>query len=193
MHCRSLFGSKNEEWKDKRAEITPAFTDARLKNLYQRIQEDLSKFIVYIRDQNKAFEAKELSSKLFCEITGSVIYGLPSSELIHQLADRMTLRVSTMTLLKMLLTSTFPSLKKHFKINFSKAEDQQNFHNHLIQSINSDQNNNNESFLGFLRHLKNVKKEISVVDLVSHSIPFLSHGIEMSSIALSHTLYEVNF
>lgn len=188
LHSHSLFGSKNEIWKEKRAEITPAFTNVRLKNLHQRVQGDIRKFVEdNIRNQNKALEAKELSAKLFCEVTSSSIYGLPTSEKIHHLADRMTLKVTILTRVKMLLILAFPSLKKHFKINFLKAEDHLSF----LQIIKSD--NSDDNFLGSLKHLKNVKKEISTVDLASHSISFLSHGIEMSSIALSHTLYEVCF
>lgn len=165
---------------------------ARLKNFHPKIQEVLNKFIDSIRDRNQAIEARELSVKLFCEITANTIY-CTSSENIQQLSSRMEIKISTLTLVKMLLISAFPSLKNRLKIQFSKPEDHLSFLNLIKKSLEDRQQcqEKHEDFLDYLLNLKNVKKDVDDVNLAAHALPYLSHGVEMSSIALSHTLYEV--
>lgn len=184
IHSQSLFGLKGEAWKEKRTEITPVLT--RIQNLYPKIHEITQNFIKSFQKEEKALEVKELSKKLFSEITLKAIYGT-SCENFQNLVDGMSINVDLITLIKMFLLTSFPSLKNYLKIQFSKLEDHNSFRN-LIQKSVENRQNSNEVFLDYLIYLKSIKKDF---DLTSHALPFLSHGIEMSSIALSCTLYEV--
>lgn len=42
-----------EEWKEKRAEITPAFTNSRLKAMYPNIKDVCGKMTMYLKKELK--------------------------------------------------------------------------------------------------------------------------------------------
>lgn len=193
MHARSLFGLKNDEWKFQRSEIAGAFSSSRLKVFHEKSQKILKQFESFIREEN-CFEATKLSSKFFAAMfEKSLLSTEPtiSSEKseLQKMSENLSLKSSFTTFIKTMLIAAFPFTKEKVKIQYSDAEDQQKFVEKIQKAVKDHQKD--ESFLDYLVQIKNSKKDISDVDLASHSAPFLSHGLEVSAIALSHALYEV--
>lgn len=186
-------GLKSEEWKEKRAEIAPLFSSSRLKVFHEKSQKILKLFENFIREQEKStFEATDLSSKFFAVVFEKSIFGINSTFSIEKsefekMTENLSLKTSFANFLKIMLITAFPFMKEKVQIQYSKPEDHQNFIEKIGKALENQEKDEN-----FLSLLKNNKKEVSQVDLASHSIPFLSHGLEVSSIALSVALYEVN-
>ncbi|CAO1400873.1 unnamed protein product [Diamesa hyperborea] len=199
---RSPFLLTGEEWKEKRAEITPAFTNNRLKALYpliQDVQSRLSKFInnELSKNSEESFDSREVSAKFTTDVVSSCIYGADAESFtkedpeIRAFGRKLTAPTGAFIFL-MFITSAIPILKKVTNLRFVSQEVQDFFVNLLKQAITYRNENNvkREDFLGYLIELKN-KKNITELDMAAHTISFFSDGFETSSLAICHTLYEL--
>ncbi|CAO1409887.1 unnamed protein product [Diamesa tonsa] len=202
LFARNPFMLTGEEWKEKRAEITPAFTNNRLKALYpliQDVQTRMSKFInnELSKNNEESFDSREVSAKFTTDVVSSCIFGADAESFTKEdpeirAVGRKLMEPSGTLIVMMLITSAIPILKKVTKLRFVSQEVQDFFVNLMKQAITYRKENNvkREDFLDHLIELKN-KKNISDLDMAAHTVSFFTDGFETSSLAICHTLYEL--
>ena len=203
LFSRNPFMLRGEEWKEKRAEITPAFTNNRLKALYPLIQDVQSRMSNFInkelnKETEEPFNAREVSAKFTTDVVSSCIYGADAQSFTKddpeiRAMGRKLMDPSGAFIIFMFLSSAIPIIKKVIYFKIISLEVQNFFVNLLEQALKyrKDHNVVREDFLDYLIELKN-KKNISDLDMAAHTISFFSDGFETSSLAICHTLYEVN-
>lgn len=194
------FFIKDEEWKEKRAEITPAFTVNRMKALYPLIQEVSALMIKYLASESKKldpFDARDLSEKFTIEAVSKSVYGIDANSFtnekseLHEMGNKI-FSSNPWLFLKLFLITTFKFLQGYIKAQFTQKEVQHFFVDLMKQALKYRESNNiqREDFLDYVIQLRN-KKNISELEMASHTISFFSDGFATTSVALSHALYEV--
>ena len=204
LFARNPFMLTGDEWKEKRAEITPAFTNNRLKALYPLIQDVQSRMSTYVNKElskvnEEAFDAREVSAKFTTDVVSSCIYGADAESFTKDDPEIRTMGRKLMApsgtfMFLMFITTAIPILKKVINLRFVPKEVQDFFVNLMEQAIKYRKDNNvvREDFLDHLIELKN-KKNISNLDMAAHTVSFFVDGYETSSIAICQTLYDVSF
>lgn len=201
LFAKNPFFLKDDEWKEKRAEITPAFTNNRLKSLYPLIQDvagRMQKYVLQESAKSDPFDARELAAKFTTDVVSNCIFGVDAESFTKEKPEiremgRKIFDPSSTVFLKMFLIASFPFMRKFITIQFTKKEVQDFFVNLMQQSLAYRKENNvqREDFLDYVIQLKN-KKNISELEMASHTISFFTDGFETSSIAICHVLYEVS-
>lgn len=198
LFSRNPFLSRGDEWKERRNEISPAFSANRVKAIYsliEHVQERLTKFIS--ENMNQPFEAKELATKFTAEAVTNCVFGIEANCLSNEENElrKMSKQLSNpsgWTIFKILLVSAVPALKNVFKIKFVPDETNNFFMNLIDKAIDyrTKVKTAREDFLDFLIKLQK-KKGFSIEDLAGHSTTFFSDGLETSSISIGFILFEV--
>jgi cytochrome P450 len=200
LFARNPFLLKGDEWKEKRAEITPAFTPNRLKALYPLIEDVQGRMIAYMREHtSEPVDLRELCAKYTTDVVSSSIYGLDANSFtvenpeIREMGRRL-MAPSGFFIFKVLLVGAIPFLKKIFDMRFTALDVEKFFIALMDQALQYRKENNvqREDFLDYLIQL-NHKKGIKNIDMAAHTISFFADGFDTSSIAIAHTLHEVSF
>lgn len=201
LFARNPFMLKGEEWKEKRAEVTPAFTNNRLKALYpliQEVQDRLTKYIDNTISKNEPFDARELCAKYTTDVVALSIFGVDAQSFTKEKPEiremgRKLLAFDTFFIVKMLVVAAFPWIKKIFSMRFTEVELDNFFINLMEQALKYRKDNKvqREDFLEYLIQLRD-KKGIKNIDMAAHTISFFTDGFETSSVAIAHVLYEVS-
>lgn len=198
---RNPFMLQGDEWKEKRAEVTPAFTASRLKTMYPLIEDVQGRMINYITQQLKTkqpLEARELSAKFTTDVVSLAIFGIDAQSFTNEQPEiremgRRLLAPSGLFILKMFAVAAMPVLKHVVSMRFVAPDIEKFFINLMDQALSYRETNKvqREDFLDYLIQLRQ-KKGIEKIDMAAHTITFFSDGFETSSIAIAHVLYEVN-
>jgi cytochrome P450 family 6/cytochrome P450 family 28 len=188
LFAKNPFFLKDDEWKEKRAEITPAFTVNRLKALYPLIQDVSARMIKFIDAESKKSEpcdARELAAKYTTDVVSNCIFGVDAESFTKEKAEiremgRQLLSPSPIVFIKMFLVASFSFLKNFMKIQFTKKEIQEFFVDLMRQALKYRDENKvqREDFLDYIIQLRN-KKHISELEMASHTISFFSDGFEV--------------
>lgn len=200
LFSRNPFLSRGDEWKERRTEISPAFSSNRIKSLYPIIDKVCQKLTDYIRDNlANPFEAGDLSGKFTAEAVSNCIFGIEANCFQREDSElrkmsKSLFKPSILSLISIFVTSIEPRLKTIFKVQFIPDDVNAFFVNLIEQSVDYRVKHKiaREDYLDYLITLQK-KKGFSSLDLAGHSISFFSDGLETSSIAIAHTLYEVRF
>ena len=198
--ARNPFLLRGDEWKEKRAEITPAFTTSRLKAMYPLIEDVQGRMIKYIEEHiitRDPLEARELCAKFTTDVVSNAIFGVDAESFTKDKAEiremgRKLMAPSGLLILKMFLVAGIPILKKVISMRFIKEDIEKFFIDLMKQALQYRKDNNvqREDFLDFLIQLRK-KKGIQEIEMAAHTISFFTDGFETSSIAIAHVLYEV--
>lgn len=200
LFARNPFLLKGEAWKEKRAEITPAFTTSRLKVLYPLIEDVQGRMVKYIKEKlasKEPFEARELCAKYTTDVVSNSIFGVDAQSFttenpeIREMGRRL-MAPGGIFVFKMLLVGALPFLRPFLNMRFTAKDIEKFFINLMDQALTYREENKikREDFLDYLIQLKN-KKSIEKIDMAAHTISFFTDGFETSSIAIAHVLYEV--
>uniref|UniRef100_A0A1L8E4E5 Putative cytochrome n=1 Tax=Nyssomyia neivai TaxID=330878 RepID=A0A1L8E4E5_9DIPT len=195
---RNPFLLKGEEWKQKRAEITPAFTQLRIKATYPVMEDVYGRMKKYILKENsQAIEARELAAKFTTDVVSSCIFGIDAGSFVDEKPEirEMGRRLTEFTpkiIFYFLLVQLIPSIRNVAKLSFSDKISEKFFINIMRDAIDLRQKSKNDraDYLHYLLELRE-KKNLTDVDLVGHAITFFVDGFETSSIVLSFALYEL--
>lgn len=200
LFARNPFFLQGEEWKEKRAEISPAFTTSRLKALFPVIDDVQGRMVKYIKDMSSSsegFDARELCAKFSTDVVSNAIFGVDGESFtkenpeIREMGRRLLGQRATF-IFKMFLVSALPVLKRFFNMKFT-TEDIENFFVDLIEQAlkyREEKSIQREDFLDYMLQLKK-KRGIQSIDMTAHTITFFTDGFDTSSIAMAHVLYEV--
>jgi len=197
---RNPFFSFDEEWKETRAEIIPAFSSGRIKALWPIMQVVYTRMADYIDQEMRTsgfLEDRELCAKYTTDVVSTSIFGVdsdaftdPNSE-IRNLA-RNVLSPSLRLSILITLSPIFPNLVKKFGVRFM-PEKEAEFMAHLLRETIKYRKNNNvnrQDYTDFLIQLKE-KKGLEEIDMVGHTASFFFDGIETSSITMANIFYEL--
>jgi cytochrome P450 len=199
LFSKNPFFLKDEEWKEKRAEISPAFTNNRLKALYPIVEEVTERLHQYVKTHSEnPFEARELSAKFTVDVVSNAIYGIDAGSFKTENPEiremgRKLFAPNSMVFFKIFLISSLPFLKDWLTVQFSAPEVQGFFTNLMQQALEYREKNkvHREDFLDYVINLRK-KKHITDTEMAAHTISFFSDGFETSSIGISHNIYEVS-
>lgn len=196
---RNPFLSRGDEWKERRAEISPAFTSNRMKSLFPLIKNVSQRFSKYIGESlNEAVEAKDLATKFTTEAVASCIFGIEANSFtegeseLRQMSKKF-FKPSGLTIFKFIVAAVIPPLKSLLKIQFIPNDVHNFFVNLTEQAVSYRVKNqvSREDHLDYLMTLQK-KKGLSSTEITAHSITFFSDGLETSSIAIAYAFYEVS-
>lgn len=201
LFARNPFFLQGEEWKEKRAEISPAFSPSRLKALFPVIVDVQGRMVKYIKEKSSAadgFDARELCAQFSTDVVANAIFGVDGESFtkenpeIREMGRRLLSQRATF-IFKMFLVSAMPILKRFINMKFTTEEIENFFVDLVEQALKYREKNKiqREDFLNFLLQLQK-KRDIKSIDMTAHTITFLTDGFDTSSIAMSHALYEVS-
>ncbi|XP_053694786.1 probable cytochrome P450 28a5 [Sabethes cyaneus] len=195
---RNPFMLNGEEWKQKRAEITPAFTTSRMKALYSFVEDVGSRMTDYLKQQaSKPVEAKELAAKFTTDVVSSCIFAADAQSFTSdkpeiQEMGRKLLDFSFFSFVCMIFMEMFPKIAKKLKIGFISKSIEKFFCNLMSEAITHREASvvKRIDYLDYLINLRK-KKEIAEIDMAAHGVTFFIDGFETSSVAISFALYEL--
>ncbi|GAB0098878.1 hypothetical protein DMENIID0001_146820 [Sergentomyia squamirostris] len=192
---------KGKEWREKREEITPAFTVSRIETMYPVIEYICKRMVKYIKYQLEkkpdGFDAKELATKFTTDVVSSCIFGLDGGSFIGGKAiiremGRVIYTPNWRVFSYFVVASVFPYLTRIYKMTFVPKPVEQFFVEIMKDAVTFRRQTNVDRFdyLHYLLELQE-KKNLNELDLVAHAITFFLDGFETSSTALSFTLFEI--
>uniref|UniRef100_A0A182T2Q0 Cytochrome P450 n=1 Tax=Anopheles maculatus TaxID=74869 RepID=A0A182T2Q0_9DIPT len=196
---RNPFMLKGEEWKEKRAEVTPAFTTSRMKALFPFVEDVSNRMKQYIAQHTTQgpIETRELCAKYTTDVVSSCIFAADAQSFTKEKAEiremgRKLLEPNFQILVMFLLIGVVPALKKIIKIAFVPKEIERFFTN-LMENAVAYREKNSVKRVDYLDHLISLrsKKQLSTLDMAAHGVTFFIDGFETSSLAMSFTLYEL--
>uniref|UniRef100_A0A1L8E4B8 Putative cytochrome n=1 Tax=Nyssomyia neivai TaxID=330878 RepID=A0A1L8E4B8_9DIPT len=192
------FMLKGQEWKEKRAEITPAFTQLRLKAMYPVIDDvgnRLKKFL--LREKHQAIDARDLAENFTTDVVSSCIFGADAGALsgnkspIKEMGKNI-LGFTPKIIIYFILSQVIPSLKKYVKIGFVPKHVEEFFVKLTKDAIvlRNKSSTIRDDYLTYLLELR-AKKNLSDTQMTSHAISFFTDGFITSSVVLAFALYEL--
>jgi cytochrome P450 family 28 len=199
LFARNPFLSRGDDWKERRTEISPAFSSNRLKCMFLLIQSVSGRLSTFIREElSEPMDAQVLTSKYTTDVVSNCIFGIESNCLnkedneMRKMSKRL-FKPSGFTIVKVLLTMMIPHLKRFLNVQFIADDVNDFFMNLLDQAVDHRTKSKvaREDFLDYLIAVQK-KKGFSNTDLAGHTITFFSDGSETSSISLAYALYEVS-
>lgn len=199
LFARNPFMATGDEWKERRTEISPAFSSNRTKSMFPPIEIVSQRFTKFIRKSLiEPIEAKDLATKFTAEAVSNCVFGIEANSFVagdselSQMAKGLS-SPSGWTIVKFLITSVIPPLKHFWKIQFIENNVNEFFFSLMDQATNYRMKNqiSRYDFLDYLIEMQK-KKGLLNLDVAGHSITFFSDGLETSSLAIAHTLYEVS-
>ncbi|XP_058448808.1 uncharacterized protein LOC131428780 [Malaya genurostris] len=196
--ARNPFMLNGEEWKTKRAEITPAFTTSRIKSLFPFVEDVASRMTKYLKDhKDSPLEAKELAAKFTTDVVSSCIFDTDAQSFVKEKPEiremgRRLFDFGTAFTLVMICRAALPRLAKILQLGMV-PKSVENFFTNLMSEAIRYREEHSVQRIDYLEHLINLrnKKEITELDITAHGVTFFLDGFETSSVAISFTLYEL--
>lgn len=195
---RNPFLSRGDEWKERRNEISPAFSSNRMKALYPLVESVCDRLLNFISENiDEPFEAKELSTKFTTETVSRCVFGIEANALqkddseMRTMSKRLT-KPSGLAIMKILLTTMIPPLKRIIKVQFIDDDVNAFFINLMSQALDFRKTSKitQSDYLDYLITLQK-KKGLTNTNLAAHSVTFFSDGMETSSLLIAYMLFEV--
>ncbi|XP_055612265.1 probable cytochrome P450 28a5 [Uranotaenia lowii] len=201
LFARNPFSLSGEKWKTRRAEITPAFTNNRIKALSFLMDEVCVRMSEYIRktikNEGSTFDVKELMSKYTTDVVSNCVFAIDAQSFskdkpeIREMGRRIMDFNFTATVI-MALTTFFPSIRNFHKFTFI-PRDVEDFFIRIMKDAIRHRKTNNIVRNDYLDHLLTLeqKKEISEIDIAGHGVSFFADGFETSSSVITYCLFDL--
>ncbi|XP_053698353.1 probable cytochrome P450 28a5 [Sabethes cyaneus] len=195
---RHPFMLEGEEWKEKRAEITPAFTTARLKPLFSNVETMAVRMTEYIKKHaGSALDAKELAAKFTTDVVSSCIFAADAQSFSSEKPEiremgRRIMEHSFFSFVLLLFVGIFPKIANMLNIGIVSKSVEKFFTNLMSKAVQHRARSDVKpaDYLDYLINLKN-RKGLSEVDMAAHGVTFFIDGLETSSAAICFALYEL--
>ncbi|XP_063696557.1 probable cytochrome P450 28a5 [Culicoides brevitarsis] len=194
------FFRSGDAWKDKRSEVTPAFSPARIKAMYPLIEsvcEKMKEYIEKAANSGQALEGKDLSSRYTCDVVTKCIFSADAmsfenenNEIRKQAAN--IFGSSFFSIIFFTMMEICPALFKTLRIGFVPKATEAFFRDLMRQAIDHRQksNVNSQDYLDFLLQMQK-KKGLSDLEVAASGITFFLDGLETSAVGISYILYEL--
>lgn len=154
MIARSLFFSRNQQWKDMRSILSPAFTGNKMRMMFELVRDSTMTFRGILHDEivgsttvttatataanGKIYELKDLFSRYACNVIASSAFGLEVDAITNRddefyLAGKEVTNFDGWQGIKFLLYDSVPALMKLFRIKFLSPK-LINYFRHVVMS-----------------------------------------------------------
>ncbi|ETN65022.1 cytochrome P450 [Anopheles darlingi] len=203
LMARNPFTSSGEKWKKRRAEITPAFTNNRIKALVHLMDEVCERMTKHVKDHvdmgNGAatLDAKELTNKYTTDVVASCIFAINGESFVKENSEirQMGKRIMNFNFVvqfALLVIAFCPTLKRFYKFTFIPKATQEFFIRIMRDAIRFRRDNkiNRTDYLDHLLQLQD-RKQITDIDMAGHGVSFFLDGVETSSFVLTYCLYDL--
>ncbi|XP_037935753.1 probable cytochrome P450 28a5 [Teleopsis dalmanni] len=200
IFANNPFSLKGEEWKQRRAEVTPGLTPSRIKSVYPVTIKVCDRMVEYIRKQIRmapkdGVDGKDLSLRYTSEVVTDCVLGInaesfsenpkPILNNIKNLFEQ-----SYALIIQTLLNGFFPILKRFYKVRFIPKHVETFFIN-LMESVidlrKKTEQPDRVDILNYMLQLQQ-KKNFDTMQFTAHTMTFLLDGFETSASVISHLL-----
>ncbi|XP_058454845.1 probable cytochrome P450 28a5 [Malaya genurostris] len=201
LFARNPFNLSGEKWKIRRGEITPAFTNNRIKALYTLMDEVCIRMTEYVNKQIKlngsTFDIKELMAKYTTDVVSNCIFAIDAQSFTKEKPEirEMGRRIMDFNLIAQFALAAltfFPSIVKVYKFSLLPKDVEEFFIRIMSDAIRHRKQNNvvRNDYLDHLLSLE-AKKNISELDIAGHGVSFFADGFETSSSIMSYCLFDL--
>ncbi|XP_037953311.1 probable cytochrome P450 28d1 [Teleopsis dalmanni] len=198
--ANNIFFLTGEEWKERRAEITPGLTANRVSAVYPVTLKVCNTLSDYIRNQIKmaskdGLETKQLCLRYTTEVVSDCVLGIKANSFSNNPTPifDMTLKVfkqSTFFILYTVIANLIPQIRKIYTARFFTKDVENFFFDLMSTSIDIKRKARDTTRLDYLNYVLQLqeKKNLTNIELISHTMTFLTDGFETTSAVLAHTL-----
>ncbi|EDW88952.2 uncharacterized protein Dyak_GE25311 [Drosophila yakuba] len=194
------FVLKGDEWKERRAEITPGLSLNRVKAVYPVSQSVCKQFVEYIRRQQRmanseGLDAKRLSLCYTTEVVSDCVLGISAQSFTDTPTPLLAViqRVfnsSFKFILYGVLANIWPPIRRFYSLPLFNKEAEEFFFDLMGRCIalrREKVEQQRDDFLNYMLQLQE-KKGLADSELTAHTMTFLTDGFETTALVLSHTL-----
>lgn len=201
LFARNPFSLSGEKWKTRRAEITPAFTNNRIKALSTLVDEVCVRLSDYVKQNmeknGSVFDVKELMSKYTTDVVSNCVFAIDAQSFTKEKPEiremgRRIMDFNFKAQVIMFLTTFFPSITNFYKFTFV-ALDVQEFFIRIMKDAIRHRKQNNIVRNDYLDHLLSLeeKKQVTEIDMAGHGVSFFADGFETSSSVITYCLFDL--
>ncbi|XP_031636398.1 probable cytochrome P450 28a5 [Contarinia nasturtii] len=196
IFTRNLFAAQYDDWRNTRTELSPAFTQSKLRQMFSMILSSGQKMIEHIDMQignntNKTIDTKDLTSRFTADAVMNCIYGFEANDAIHNKLVKWFRPSLAKNILNAFL-STFPVLSRLYRPSFFPAQMTKWFYDTTHDAIDyrKQTQSKRSDFLNFLLERKEVKNHTDT-DVAAFTAIFLFDAFETTSMILSQAIYHI--
>lgn len=195
---RNPFFLAGKEWKEKRAEITPAFSPSRLKAMFTVMENTCERIVTYLENrQNVGLEARELCSRFTCDVVSHCVLSADSQSFVHEEPQirNMASKIFDQGMgvqLRFMISLVAPAISKLFQFQFVPKDTQNFFSDLMAQAVEQRQQTgiSRQDYLEYLLQIQG-KKHISDLELAANAVTFFLDGMDTSAVGIACVLYEL--
>lgn len=193
---KNLVALTGQKWKTMRNLMTPCFTAAKMKLMFELIDVCARDFVTYFEDPSAdlKFEAKEVFGRYTCDVIATSAFGLevnsmrdPDNQFLK--SGRESANFSARKLLKIFLINAVPILKNLFSGGFLSEEHAEFFENLITETVEARREK------GIVRpdmiQLLMEAESCSMKELVAQSFIFFLGGFDTTSTIMSLIAFEL--
>ncbi|GAB0090273.1 hypothetical protein DMENIID0001_049870 [Sergentomyia squamirostris] len=195
------FFLRDEKWKNVRQEITPGFSNNRVKAQFPIIQTTCHKMINYLRQYVKTHgttvKVAELSRRYTNENLMNCIFGLEGDAFIEEAGLSLKMLKDYLDAFWkidyfLVFSFVWPTFNKIYKFNVLNRKLKIFFEDMLRHGMEfrTKQSGNRDDFLAFLMHIQE-KKGATIDEMVAHALTFILDGFETSALVMDSVFYEL--
>lgn len=215
MFGRNPFVLRGDRWKLTRSQLTPAFSQSKIKPYFPLIADlcqELKQCIENSGPSGTEFEAKELCARFTTDVVANCAYGIRGNALQDANCEfrrmgRDLLEPSFWKNVKFMVIFFLPTLAKLLRLRFATAKVQE-FFRRIIKEVTTYREQNNITRADYLQHLITLKTKGAIADDVSNghdhkelenrftdedviaqATTFFGDGYETSSASMAFGLY----
>lgn len=132
LFAKTLFCLSGMKWREMRANLSPAFTSAKMRNMFELVVEcsnEVTKYLVQEATQKRTVrcEMRDLFARYVCDVIASCAFGITIDSLKDPKNEFFTLSTNAVNFnsvklcLRLLIVRTFPRLSRAFDFEFFPA------------------------------------------------------------------------
>uniref|UniRef100_A0A1I8PRR0 Cytochrome P450 n=1 Tax=Stomoxys calcitrans TaxID=35570 RepID=A0A1I8PRR0_STOCA len=215
LFANSLIMMENDEWRDMRNTLSPAFTGSKMRQMFDLMLQTVDEAMTYLRDEYKqedvanGFEVdvKDLTTRLTNDIIASTAFGLQvnsfrDKENEFYMKSKDATSLSSSQQLKLFFMMLFPKVVEYFNITFLGKEFSDYAKHLVLDAMKYRQENkiHRPDMINLLMEARgmiatDVQKshfrQWSDIDVVAQCVLFLFGGFETSSSIMSFAAHEL--
>lgn len=181
---------KDEAWKEKRYEVMPSMSPAKLKAMYPLIMDGTKNLVEYIKreilkDNSRAFDSRDICARYTCDSICSCTFGteahsFTSDNPFFYTKGRELIRGVANSILSFVPVKMLPADIEQFFIDIAKEAIRCRTENKIKQ----------DDFLTYTINLK-ARKNLNDIDAAAHCVTLFLDGYETTSVTMHHALHQL--
>ncbi|XP_044261850.1 cytochrome P450 6k1-like [Tribolium madens] len=201
----TLFSSKNDNWRNLRAKMSPVFTSGKIKLMFPLMKECGSDLVNYIKKHNgEVIEAREVTKKYAVDIIFSCAFGINSYCLkndnsgILQIATQLVDFNSVKRNISIFCFFFMPKLVDIFRLTFADKQASDYLMNIFNTTMEERRKNAivRNDLIDMLHNLKENSTDKSDytfddIKVAAQALSFFSAGNDTTSLTITFALYEL--